>query len=298
MPITRTTSNVALPVEVSSEIWAKTLEDSAFMQLSRHITIPGTGTTVQTITGEPQANWVAEANAKPVSDHTFGKKVITPYKLAVIEAFSDEFRRDKAALYAELVRRLPYALAAKFDATIMGTSAPGTGFDVLGGCTKVSLIPAQGKTVYDQFLAVDTNVSTAGGIMNGIALAPQGRAKVLSAVDQTNPPLFTAGVQSGTIQPILGASVVTKNGIYVAGSAGSPGTPAIVGIAGDFTKAIYGTVEGIQIAVSDQASLTSGNTTINLWQQNMFAVRAEVEVAFAVEGTGYFNLLTGDTPSA
>lgn len=298
MPVTRTTSNVALPVEVSSEIWSKTLEDSAFMQLSRHITIPGTGTTVQTITGEPQANWVAEANAKPVSDHTFGKKVITPYKLAVIEAFSDEFRRDKAALYAELVRRLPYALAAKFDATIMGTSAPGTGFDVLGGCTKVSLIPAQGKTVYDQFLAVDTNVSTAGGIMNGIALAPQGRAKVLSAVDQTNHPLFTAGVQSGTIQPILGASVVTKNGIYVAGAAGSPGTPAIVGIAGDFTKAIYGTVEGIQIAVSDQASLTSGNTTINLWQQNMFAVRAEVEVAFAVEGTGYFNLLTGDTPSA
>lgn len=298
MPVTRTTSNVALPVEVSSEIWAKTLEDSAFMQLSRHITIPGTGTTVQTITGEPQANWVAEANAKPVSDHTFGKKVITPYKLAVIEAFSDEFRRDKAALYAELVRRLPYALAAKFDATIMGTSAPGTGFDVLGGCTKVSLIPAQGKTVYDQFLAVDTNVSTAGGIMNGIALAPQGRAKVLSAVDQTNHPLFTAGVQSGTIQPILGASVVTKNSIYVAGAAGSPGTPAIVGIAGDFTKAIYGTVEGIQIAVSDQASLTSGNTTINLWQQNMFAVRAEVEVAFAVEGTGYFNLLTGDTPSA
>ena len=278
MPVTRTTSNVALPVEVSSEIWAKTLEDSAFMQLSRHITIPGTGTTVQTITGEPQANWVAEANAKPVSDHTFGKKVITPYKLAVIEAFSDEFRRDKAALYAELVRRLPYALAAKFDATIMGTSAPGTGFDVLGGCTKVSLIPAQGKTVYDQFLAVDTNVSTAGGIMNGIALAPQGRAKVLSAVDQTNHPLFTAGVQSGTIQPILGASVVTKNGIYVAGAAGSPGTPAIVGIAGDFTKAIYGTVEGIQIAVSDQASLTSGNTTINLWQQNMFAVRSDVEV--------------------
>ena len=298
MPVTRTTSNVALPVEVSSEIWAKTLEDSAFMQLSRHITIPGTGTTVQTITGEPQANWVAEANAKPVSDHTFGKKVITPYKLAVIEAFSDEFRRDKAALYAELVRRLPYALAAKFDATIMGTTAPGTGFDVLGGATKVSLIPGQGATVYDQFLAVDTNVSTAGGIMNGIALAPQGRAKVLSAVDQTNHPLFTAGVQSGTIQPILGASVVTKNGIYVAGAAGSPGTPAIVGIAGDFTKAIYGTVEGIQIAVSDQASLTSGNTTINLWQQNMFAVRAEVEVAFAVEGTGYFNLLTGDTPSA
>ena len=298
MPTNRTTTNVILNPEVSSEIWAKTLEESAFMQLARHITIPGPGVKVQTITGEPTANWVDEGAAKPVSDPQFGTKTITPYKLAVIEAFSDEFRRDKAALYAELVRRLPYALSSKFDSTIMGTTAPGTGFDVLGGCTKVSLIPASGKTVYDQFLAVDTNVSVNGGVMNGIALAPQGRAKVLAAVDGDNRPLFTAGVESGTVGNILGANVVTKKAVYVAGAAGSPGTPAVVGIAGDWTKAVYGTVEGIKIAIADQATLTSGGTTINLWQQNMFAVRAEVEVAFAVEGTGYFNLLTGDTPSA
>lgn len=298
MSITRATSTVALPVDVSEEIWAKTLEESVFMQLARHITIPGTGVSVQTITGEPTANWVTEADAKPLGDHTLGKKTITPYKLAVIEAFSDEFRRDKAALYAELVRRLPYALSTKFDATIMGTSAPGTGFDVLGGATKVSLIPGQNATVYNQLLTVDTNISTAGGIMNGIALAPQGRAKVLSAVDGDGRPMFTAGFQTGTIDNILGAQVVTKTGVYVAGTAGNPGTPAIVGIAGDFNKAAYGTVEGVKIAISDQATLTSSNTSINLWQNNMFAVRAEVEVAFAVESTNFFNLLTGDTPSA
>lgn len=298
MSITRATSTVALPVDVSEEIWAKTLEESVFMQLARHITIPGTGVSVQTITGEPTANWVTEADAKPLGDHTLGKKTITPYKLAVIEAFSDEFRRDKAALYAELVRRLPYALSTKFDATIMGTSAPGTGFDVLGGATKVSLIPGQNATVYNQLLTVDTNISTAGGVMNGIALAPQGRAKVLSAVDGDGRPMFTAGFQTGTIDNILGAQVVTKTGVYVAGTAGNPGTPAIVGIAGDFNKAAYGTVEGVKIAISDQATLTSSNTSINLWQNNMFAVRAEVEVAFAVESTNFFNLLTGDTPSA
>ena len=103
--ISRATSNVALPVEVSEEIWAKAIEQSAFMQLGTRVNIPGTGTNIQTITGEPQADWVAETGVKPVSFHTFGKKTLTPYKLAVIEPFSNEFLRDKKGLYAECVNR-------------------------------------------------------------------------------------------------------------------------------------------------------------------------------------------------
>lgn len=300
--INRGTTNVALPQEVSAEIWAKVLEESAFMQLARKIAIPGPGVTVQTITGEPVADWVDETAAKPVSTHTFGKKVIKPYKLAVIEPFSNEFRRDKAALYSECVNRLPKALSKKFDGTIMGTTAPGTGFDVLGACSKVSLIPGSGDTVYDQFLAVDAAIAAADGIMNGIALAPQGKSKVLGAVDGVGHPLFTPGVGSNAVGNILGAPVVVNKGVYVAGAAGSPGTPAIVGIAGDFEDAVWGSVEGIQMAISDQATLTIGSgqsaQTVSLWQNNMFAVRFEIEVAFAVKDANEFVLLTGDTPSA
>ncbi len=300
--ISRQTSNVALPQEISEEIWAKAIEESAFMQLARQIRIPGPGITVQTITGEPSADWVEETNLKPVSHHTFGKKAIKPYKLAVIEPFSNEFRRDAATLYAECVNRLPGALGKKFDATIMGTTAPGTGFDVLGSCSKQSILKTNNATVYDQFLAADAAIGAADGIMNGIALAPQGRSIVLGAVDTTGRPLFTPGVQSGTVGDILGAPVYLKKGVYVAGAAGSPGTPAIVGIAGDWDNAVWGSVEGIQMAISDQATLTvgSGQTayTINLWQQNMFAVRFEIEVAFAVEDANEYVLLTGATPSA
>ncbi len=300
--INRGTTNVALPQEVSAEIWAKVLEESAFMQLARKIAIPGPGVTVQTITGEPVADWVDETAAKPVGTHTFGKKVIKPYKLAVIEPFSNEFRRDKAALYSECVNRLPKALGKKFDSTIMGTTAPGTGFDVLGSCSAVSLIPGANSTVYDQFLAVDSAIAAADGIMNGIALAPQGKSKVLGAVDGVGHPLFTPGVGSNTVGNILGAPVAVNKGVYVAGAAGSPGTPAIVGIAGDFEDAVWGSVEGIQMAVSDQATLTIGSgqdaQTVSLWQNNMFAVRFEIEVAFAVKDADEFVLLTGDTPSA
>jgi hypothetical protein len=59
---------------------------------------------------------------------------------------------------------------------------------------------------------------------------------------------------------------------------------------------MYGTVAGVEISFSDTATLTSGNTTINLWQQNMVAVRAEIEVGFRAD-TSCFNLLTGAIPS-
>ena len=88
----RGTSNIALPAEVSQEIWAAVLEESIFMRLAERIELPGTGTTIQTIASEPTADWVSETAAKPVSAHTFGKKVVTPYKLAVIELFSEEFK--------------------------------------------------------------------------------------------------------------------------------------------------------------------------------------------------------------
>ena len=39
----RETTGVVLPVEVSSEIWTKTIEESAVMQLSRRIELPGAG---------------------------------------------------------------------------------------------------------------------------------------------------------------------------------------------------------------------------------------------------------------
>ena len=295
--IHRGTSNVVLPEAVSSEIWAKVLEESAIMRLARRVAIPGPGMKIQTITGEPQADWVDETASKPVSRHTFGKKTVVPYKLAVIEPFSNEFARDAAALYAELVRRLPYALAAKFDATVMGTSAPGSGFDVLGSCQKISLNPGAGETLYGKFIEAEAAISAANGMLSGIALSPAGKSKVLAAVDGQGRPLFTAGVGANTIGDILGAPVSIAKAIHVDGVAGS--TAAIEGIAGDFSDAIYGTVEGVKMSISDQATLTDADSsTINLWQQNMFAVRAEIEVAFAVKNADEFVLLTGDTPSA
>ena len=115
--INRASGSISLPAEVSNEILGKVLETSVVQSAARRIDLPGRGTAVNVITGEPTAAWVGETDAKPVSNGEATTKILRPYKLAVIETFSNEFRRDLPALYNALASRLPNALAKKFDKT-------------------------------------------------------------------------------------------------------------------------------------------------------------------------------------
>jgi len=280
VPTNRT--NISLPPEVAAEILAKTQEASAVMSLARQIALPGRGVSIPVITADPEAAWVGETEAKTVANPTLATKVMEPYKLAVIVPFSNEFRRDAAALYDELVRRLPLALAKKFDATVVGAiQAPGSNFDTFAAATAQNIT---NPNTYSSLVAADADIATHGGIMNGIALSPQGKSVLLGAVDGDSRPLFINNVSEGAVPMVLGAKTVMNKGIYDA-------TNHVVGIAGDWSQAMYGTVEGVVIDYSSDATLTSGNTTINLFQQNMFAVRAEIEIGFRAD-TSCFNRLT------
>lgn len=289
-------TDIALPTEVSSEIITKTQEGSAIMRLARQIRLPGNGVTIPMITADPEAAWVDETGAKPVSNPTLDKKVMQAYKLAVIVPFSDEFRRDLSALYDEIVRRIPNVLAEKFDATVLGkVSKPGANFDNLASCTAQSI----SSDAYAGLVAADTDIATHGGILSGFALSPQARGVLLSAVDGNDRPLFINNVSEGAIPRILGAPTYQSKGMYKAGQAASgddPAVPNIVGVAGDWSKAMYGTVEGVKVAVSNEATLTytdalDQTVNLNLFQHNMFAVRAEIEIGFRAD-TSVFNLLT------
>ena len=292
-------SNITLPAEISAEIMQKAQEESAVMRLARQIILPGAGLTIPVITGDPEAAWVAETNEKPASNPSLGTKNMTPYKLAVIVPFSDEFRRDLPALYDALVQRLPGALAKKFDATVFNGATPGTGFDVLTGCT-AQTISGVGHSFYGALVNADVTIAAAGFDVNGYAMSPQGRGEMLGALDNDNRPIFINNVAEGAIPRLLGHPVHYSRGLYGAGHAASgtsgqsgyvPALGDTLGFAGDWTQAYYGTVEGVKVSISDQATLTIGSETVNLWQRNMFAVRAEIEVGF-VANTSAFNKIT------
>lgn len=276
-----TTSSITLPAEVSAEILQHAQEDSAIMQLARQIALPGRGVTIPVITGDPTAEWVGETAKKPVSSGTMSTKTMTPYTLAVLVPFSNQFKNSEEALYQALVERLPRALAKQFDATVFGAvSVPGSNFDTL----KSVATQAIGTSTYDGLVAAEGAIADADGILNGWVLSPKGKSILLQAKDSNKRPLFINNVAEAAVPTILGSPVHSSKAAYVIGS------PNVVGFAGDWTQALYGTVQGVQVTLSDQATITDGSSTINLFQQNMFAVRAEIEVGFVCDTSAFVAL--------
>ena len=192
------------------------------------------------------------------------------------------------------------ALAQQFDATVIGAVvAPGENFDTFAAATAQSLVPGAGETVYGNLVAAYGDIAANGGSMDGIAISPVGMGLLLGATGSDNRPIFNSAADAA-IARILGARTVESRGMYKAGAAGqgtAAGTPALVGVAGDWTQAMWGTVGGVDISISEESTLTIGTQQINLWQRNMFAVRAEIEVGFRAD-VNCFNLLTGATPNA
>lgn len=286
-------TSITLPSSVSNEIWSKTLESSAIMQLAQRIDLPGNGLTIPVITGEPVADWVTETDNKPVSQHTLATKEMKGYTLAIIEPFSNQFRDNTEALYNELVSRLPFAIAKKFDETCMFGTAPGTGFDTLAGVTNA--VDASTKT-YDAFVDAVGKVAENDSDLNAFVLSPQAKTLLLKTKDTTNRPLFINNVQiDGAVGHVLSVPThFTKS----AHKAAAGNAAEVLGFGGDWSAARYGVVKDVNISISDQATLTSGSKTLNLWQRNMFAVRCEFEVGFVIRDMADFVRIDNGTASA
>lgn len=286
--VNRSTTGVALPSVLVDTIIQGISEGSAVMQLANRLVIPGSGITMNVITGDPVPAWTVESTEKTVSKPTFENKVMQPYKLAVIVPFSDQFRRDEAALYDAVVARVPNALARYFDQTVLfGTNNPGTNFDNLSGVDAVDIKADS----YDNLVGSMTAIATAGGQANGIIMSPQGNGVIMTARNSGGDLEFP-GYAPGS--NLLDVRTITRAGAYKAGSSAAN----TLGFIGDWTKAYYGIVEDIKLEYSNQATINDGTNQINLWQRNMFALRCEMEVGFIVTDDSYFNRLTDTYPAA
>ena len=253
--IYRGTSGITLPKELTDEIFQGAIAESAIMKLAERVYLPGAGLAIPVITGDPTVSIVNEAAEKPVSNSTFSTKNMVPKKFAVIELVSEEFRRDLPRLYDALLQRLPGAIAKAFDYQAL-TQVALTGFDSLVGAQTVADIPTG-----MQAIAAD------GYRMTGIAAGPAGEAELITAVNGLGMPLFAESIESGRLGRIYGADVVpcaAINGI----------------IAGDWSKCKYGIVDGINIKISDSATVNDGSAQINVWQRNMLAILVEAEMGF------------------
>ena len=284
----RGTSGIQLPVEVSAEIWQKIQDASVVMGLARRVPLSGAGVTYQEILEDPTPQFVGETDRKPVSNPTFAKKTLKGHKIAVVSTYSDEFRRDLPGLFNALVSRLPGALARTFDmAALHGVGAPAADFDDLSGATTASILNTTAGSVdaYAGFLAALGAVPT----LNAWALSAQGEVAALSNRDVNGGAILNPNVlTNGSIGSILGRPVFRSGNAYLAGDAAA----ATLGIAGDWSKAVWGQVEGVSIDISDNPVYDADGDLITAgWQDNMIAVRAEIHVGFIADDSQFVRLL-------
>lgn len=280
IPTNRT--NIDLPESVSNAILTKVQESSKVMSLARQMPLPGNGAAINVLLSDPEAAWAGETDKKAVSNPTVSTKILRGYTLSVIVPFSNQFRRDASALFDAIVEKLPDALGRKFDETVFFGTAPGSDFDTLANVTAQSLA----SDVYQGLVAADTDIALHGGISNGYIFSAQGKGILLGAVDDVKRPLFTYDATSRDIPRVLGQRTEVTKAAFKSGS------PSKVGFVGDWSQAVWGMVEGVKISFSEDASLTlADNSVINLFERNMFAVRAEIEVGFRAL-TDAFNALT------
>lgn len=280
IPTNRT--NIDLPESVSNAILSKVQESSKVMSLARQMPLPGNGAAINVLLSDPEAAWAGETDKKAVSNPSVATKILRGYTLAVIVPFSNQFRRDASALFDAIVEKLPDALGRKFDETVFFGTAPGSDFDTLANVTAQSLA----SDVYQGLVAADTDIALHGGISNGYIFSAQGKGILLGAVDDVKRPLFTYDATSRDIPRVLGQRTEVTKAAFKSGS------PSKIGFVGDWSQAVWGMVEGVKISFSEDASLTlADNSVINLFERNMFAVRAEIEVGFRAL-TDAFNALT------
>ena len=300
LDVSRLTNGVILTPEMSSEIWTDSIKQSALTQLATRVNLPGKGVKWQTLNAPNAAEGVGETAEKPVVDPSFGSKTMIPYKLAQIITVSEEFTRDAANLWNAVQAQASEAIAQAIDKTFLAGTIPlpgADGVDTLADAQTVSV--KNGK--YVDFVKIATTVLDNNGDLNGIAITNKGLAKFLSAVDENGRPLMVPGVGSTELGSAFGARMIKspwgyKEAVAASGSGASAvqAAPEVLGVAGDWTQAYYGTVQGIRIKMTDTATVKKGATTINLWQRNMIAFLVETEVGFIVRDKSKFVVITGD----
>lgn len=239
-----------------------------------------------------RASFTAEGEEAKVSNTSLGVKEMKPYKLTVIELFSNEFKDNYEAIFAELQNRLPGAIGRKVDSTIMYGTAPGTGFDTLADAESVDL----SAKPYDGFVDALEKVSNANGDLNGWVLSPKARTLLLKAKDSQQRPLFITnpaveGKDGGS--SVLAIPSLFSRAAYQAKVASK--TPELVGVGGDWTGARFGLVKDIAISMADQATINAGGTTMNLYQRDMFALKCTFMFGFVARDKAQFVRLANGT---
>lgn len=244
----------------------------------------------------PGAYWVGEAERIQTSKATWLTAEMEAKKLGVIIPVSKEFLGFTVSdFFAQMRPAIAEAFYTKFDqAALFGVNSPyAAGVSVWEKITSSGNTIEQGTTanLYTDLNALLALVEDGDNDPNGFTTTKRFRKDLRGAVDDRNLPIFN-DARAGETSQALGLPIGYANGK-------SWDYDKAQLLTGDWDYARYGILQGIEYSVSEDATLTTitdaeGNP-INLFERDMFALRATMHVAFMTLKEDAFAALTPTT---
>jgi HK97 family phage major capsid protein len=284
-----------IPQEQATLVLKEFMQQAAITKLAKYEPMTKPEKKFTYLASGPGAYWVDEGEPIQTSKATWLTATLRAKKLGVIIPVSKEFLNYTVSEFFNQMRpAIAEAFAIKFDqAALFGVDSPfGTDMSVFERADnaghKVELNSL--GNLYDELNAVLALLEDADKDANGFTTTRKFKQKLRGAKDTTGQPIFNdakAGATSDALGLPIGY-VDSKSWDY---------TKAEL-LAADWNYTRYGILQGIEYKISEEATLTTiqdeNGKPINLFERDMFALRATMHVAFMTLADDAFAALTPD----
>lgn len=271
----------SIPTESGTLVLKEFMANSAVAQLAKYEEMTKPKKEFTYLAEGPGAYWVGETERIQTSKATWLTAVMEAKKLAVIIPVSKEFLKYTVTdFFTQMQPAIAEAFYKKFDqAALFGTGSPyASGVSVFERITTSgqSVEYGTGANLYFDLNDVAGLLEDADHDVNGFTTTKSFRKDLRAAKDENNNPIFNDAT-GGTPSQVLGQAIG-----YVS-KASFDKTKALM-LAGDWDMARYGILQGIEYKVSEEATLSTivdaDGKPINLYEQDMFALRATMHIGF------------------
>ena len=279
-----------IPQEQGNLVVKDVMRGSAVMQLAKAEEMTAPKKTFTYLADGLGAYWVSETERIQTSKPQYLQAEMEAKKVGVIIPLSKEFLRYTAKDFFNEVRPLiAETFYKKFDAAaLFGTDTPygDSGKAIFTGATEEGNVIADTGNLYEDANGVISLIEENDHDPNGILTTRSFRGKMRGEADINGRPLF-----DGPSNELLGLPIAYTQG------ASFDKTKAQA-LFGDWDYARYGILQGIEYAVSEDATLTTltaddaSGQPVSLFERDMFALRATMHVAFMNVKPDAFGALT------
>lgn len=224
---------------------------------------------IPTQTGSTSVQWVGESKAKPTTDMKFSNITLSKSKLAGIVLLSDELLRFSSPAADALVRDdLVKTISQFIDGQFLDPSkaeADESPASILNGVDAIKSTGVTAEAYKNDLLSCIQKYTESNQGSDGTYwLMSETRAATISMLRDALGNTYFPGMSFGAGQKtLLGLPVVTSQTV---GEKIALVKPSEILLADD---------GGVDFAISNEATITNGTETVNLFQNNLSAIRAE-----------------------